>query len=212
MSWADVGQIAAASIASAGGIGAIMIGVVTFSTKKIADQMDRKFQATLDQKLEKYKSELSKKEYVSKTKFDTEFSLYRELSSTFADMINAINTLIPAGLSISPADREERLKYEKKCYEAAYPLAVKARNTLSANIPFVSDKIYDGYAELLHLTILQLGEYEDRFVVTNLCPQEEKERFSPDAYKRTREINKKWKTLNSSIREYISKLDVMEDK
>lgn len=212
MSWVDVGQIAVASIASAGGIGAIMIGVVSFSTKRIADRMDKKFQLTLNQALEKYKSELSKKEYVSKTKFDTEFLLYRELSASFAKMVKAISVLIPAGHALVPADRQERLDADMKHYKKARPAVVDAQDKLNANIPFIKENIYEGYTEILNLARLQLSEYEHRFIVTDLRPQEEKELFSHEAYQRTREINEKWKVLNCIIRDYICTLDVMEVK
>lgn len=212
MSWADVGQIAVASIASAGGIGAIMVAVVSFSAKRIADRMDKKFQSTLDQTLEKYKSELSKKEYVSKTKFDTEFSLYRELSVAFSQMIKEIYTLIPSGLTNIPVDEQERLNADKRHYESALPAVVNAQDKLNANIPFIKENIYEGYTELLQLARLQLSEYSDRFVVTDLRPQAEKERFSLDAYRRTKELQDKWKALNCTIRDYISTLDVMEDR
>ncbi|WP_158662708.1 hypothetical protein [Massiliimalia timonensis] len=211
MSWVEISQIAAAAIVSAGGIGGIIIGVVSFSANKIADRMDKKFQASLDKQLEKYKSDLSKKEYVSKTKFDTEFALYRELSLNFADMVKSINILIPIYANL-PADKKARLEYEKKCYESACPAVVKAQDTLNSNIPFISEEIFNGYEELLRLSILQLDEYVERFNALDLRPQQEKESFSPDAYKRTREINEKWKKLNNTIRAYISNLDVMEDK
>lgn len=211
MNWVEISQIAATAILSAGGVGCIIVGVVSFSVKKIADRMDKKFQVSLDKQLEKYKSDLSKKEYVSKTKFETEFVLYRELSLDFADMIKSINILVPIYAKV-PADKNARLEYEKKCYESALPAVAKAQNTLNSNIPFISEEICNGYEELLDLSILQLDEYEDRFNVLDLRPQQEKEMFSRDAYKRTHEINKKWKKLNHTIRTYISNLDVTEDK
>ena len=71
MSLVDFGQIAIASIISAGGIGAIIVGTVHFSANLIADRLSKKYEAKLIQENEKYKSEISKKEYVSKTRFDT---------------------------------------------------------------------------------------------------------------------------------------------
>ena len=212
MSWEDVMQIAVASITSAGGIGAIMIGVVSFSTKRIADRMEKKFQATLDQKLEKYKSELSKKEYVSKTKFDTEFALYRELSLSFAQMVKAISVLVPSGYTTVPADKQQRLDEDKRHYDSALPAVVDAQDRLNANIPFIKENIYEGYVMILQLAKCQLTEYESRFVVTDLRPQEEKETFTMEAYQRTEELNDKWKAINCTIRDYIASLDVMEDK
>lgn len=211
MSWIDISQIAMAAIVSAGGIGGIIIGVVSFSANKIADRMDKKLQASLDKQLERYKSDLSKKEYVSKTKFDTEFALYRELSLNFANMVKSTNILVPLyGRKL--VDSTAHLQYEKTCYEDAHSAFVKAQDTLNANIPFISEEIFNGYDELRYLALLQLYEYENRFNVLDLRPQHEKESFSPEAYKRTQEINEKWKNLNNTIREYISNLDVMEEK
>lgn len=209
MSWSDVVGIVITAIASVGGIGAIIVWIIKFLANKIAERISKNFQETLDEKLEKYKSELSKKEYVSKTKFDTEFILYRELSSAFAEMVKCVSILIPSGLTKVPSDKKEHLNYEKKCYESASPAFIKAQDTLNANIPFITEDIYEGYKELLALALMQLNEYEQRFVVTDLRPQSEKESFSDKAYARTEELNKKWIKLNQKIREYISTLDVM---
>lgn len=72
-----------ASIISAGGIGGIVVAVIKFSSSIIADRLSKKYESKLETALEKQKAELSKKEYVSKTRFDTEFSIYRELTSVF---------------------------------------------------------------------------------------------------------------------------------
>ena len=162
MSWSDVVGIVITAIASVGGIGAIIVWIIKFLANKIAERISKNFQETLDEKLEKYKSELSKKEYVSKTKFDTEFILYRELSSAFAEMVKCVSILIPSGLTKVPSDKKERLNYEKKCYESASPAFIKAQDTLNANIPFITEDIYEGYKELLALALMQLNEYEQQ--------------------------------------------------
>ena len=87
---------------------------------------------------------------------------------------------------------------------------MKAQDSLKSNIPFIPENIYDGYNELLKLFGLQLAAYEDRFVVTDLRPQSEKETFSRDDYKRTREISEKWITINNKIRKYLNSLEIIE--
>lgn len=87
MSWADVGQIATAAILSAGGIGAIIVGAVHFSVNQIADRLAKKYEAQLAQENQRYTSELSKREYVSKVRFDKEFELYQELSETQTTLV-----------------------------------------------------------------------------------------------------------------------------
>lgn len=212
MSWGDVWKVILAALASVGGIGGLIVLVIRFSANTLADRLSKKYELKLQKDLEGFKSDLNKKEYVSKTKFDTEFTLYRELSSAFAEMVKAIWILIPAGLTNVPADDEDRKEFDRMHYEAALPAVVNAQDTLNANIPFISEDIYDGYSELLSLARVQLSEYEDRFNIYDLRPKEEKERFSIEAYQRTYELNEKWKALNNTIRDYISKLDVVEDK
>ena len=212
MSWGDIWKIILAALASVGGVAGLIVLAVKFASNIIADRLSQKYEIKLQKDLEEFKSNLSKKEYVSKTKFDTEFSLYRELSSAFAEMVKAIWVLILAGLTNVPADDEDRKELDRKHYEAALPAVVNAQDTLNANIPFISENIYDGYSELLSLARVQLSEYEDRFNIYDLRPKAEKERFSADAYKRTYEMNEKWKALNNTIRDYISKLDVVEEK
>ena len=56
---------------------------------------------------------------------------------------------------------------------------------------------------------MQIGVFEYRWNVSYLASQEEKESFSSEDYKRTREINTKFNELNENIRKYITTLDVI---
>ena len=210
MSWADVGQIAVAAIASAGGIGAIMIGVVSFSAKRIAERMEKKFQATLDQELERYKSELSKKNYVSKVRFDAEFGIYRELSRAFFNMARDINSLVPARYNERPANEDDYKKYQDECYRASSQTLRVAQETLVQNAPFISEELYNDFLELISLSRLQISAYTKRFNVLYLAPREEKESYTMDDYKRAVEISEKFDALNKKIRNYLASLDVAE--
>ena len=210
MSWVDVGQIAVACIASAGGIGAIIIGVVKFLANRIADRMNAKFEATLSKELEKYKTELSKKEYVSKTRFDAEFSIYRELSKAFFNMARDINSLIPAGYSERPANEDDYRKYQEECWHASSQSLQTAQESLVQNAPFISEELYNDFLELVTLSRLQISAYTKRFNVLYLAPQEEKESYTAEDYKRAREISQKFGALNKRIRNYLASLDVAE--
>ena len=84
MSWEDICKIILAALASVGGVAGLIVLAVKFASNIIADRLSQKYEIKLQKDLEEFKSNLSKKEYVSKTKFDKEFSLNRELSSAFA--------------------------------------------------------------------------------------------------------------------------------
>lgn len=80
MDWAKIAEFAFSCIVAVGGIGAVFTGVVKWSSDIIADRLSRKYQIQLEKEKEKYKTELSRKEYISKTRFEAEFSMYKELS------------------------------------------------------------------------------------------------------------------------------------
>ncbi len=210
MNWEDVWKITVSIVGGLGGIAVIFTAIVRYLSNLIADRLSKKYEIKLSKEFEKYKSSLQNKTYISRTKFDTEFAIYRELSSGFSDAVIAINIMIPTGYTTVSADREARLELDKQHYETAVEAIVKAQDSLKSNIPFIPENIYDGYNELLKLFGLQLAAYEDRFVVTDLRPQSEKETFSRDDYKRTREISEKWITINNKIRKYLNSLEIIE--
>ena len=210
MSWENAGQIALAAIISAGGIGGIIIAVVKFSANQIAERMNTKFEATLNKELEKYKSELGKKEYISKARFDAEFEIYRKLSKAFFDMVCDINTLVPAGYSERPADEEAYQEYQENAWKNASKSLQTAQETIVQNSPFIPEEMFNDFQELVRLSRLQISAYTKRFNVGYLAPREEKESYTMDDYKRAGEIQDKYAALNKKVRNYLASLDVAE--
>lgn len=80
-------QIAIAVVISAGGISGILLAVIKFSSNIIADKLSKKYEFKLNKELEKYKTHLDSKIYITKAKFDKEFELYQQLSRNFFYMI-----------------------------------------------------------------------------------------------------------------------------
>ena len=208
MSWVDVGQIATAAVLSAGGISAIVVGAVHFSVNQIAERLTKKYEAKLAQETEKYKSELSKKEYVSKTRFDTEFQIYRDLSSVFFDLVKEINSLVPTGISNVPADQDDRDEEEKAHLNTAVQIAVKTQDVLNKNAPFIPETFYDAYDNILCLCRLQIDAVRRKW---NLFQRYHATgALSNDDFDRTKEINKTFRDINNAIRKHLAALDVME--
>lgn len=208
MSWAEVGQIAATAIVSAGGVGFVVYCAVKSCVKYIADALAKKYEAKLAQELEKYKSDLSKKEYVSKTRFDTEFQIYRDLSIAFFDLVKEVNALIPYGMTLRPADKQEREKLENKQLQEASRIAHDAQDTLNKNAPFIPEPFYDAYDSILRKCFIQIDVIREKFNVGNMCPDKGKPKF--EDYCRTNEINQDFRNNNNAIREYLASLDVIE--
>lgn len=210
MDLSQVLSIAFACIISAGGVGGIAIAVIKFSSNIIAERISAKYENKLEQALEKLKTDLSKKEYVSKVRFDAEFDIYRNLSKEFSQMIKYINIMIPEGLSYVPADDAKRKEQENKVYTEAHNHTNASQETLYANIAFIPEIIYKDYNEIITLCQNQLFAYERRFNSSYLATQKEKETFTDQDYERKHEINNKWRNINNEVRKHLSKLDIVD--
>lgn len=210
MNWNDIWKIVLCVISSAGGIGAVIAIVIKFCSDFIAEQVMKKYENKLQKDLEKYKSGLDNKVYITKAKFDAEFELYRNLSSSFFEAVKAVTTMIPAGYAIYPADKEDRKKYENELYDKASSATVAAQDILCCNIAFIPKELYEKYNEILGLCRQQVGTFQNRWNVNYLATQEEKEHFSHEDFQCSREILAKFNTLNDELRDYISKLDILE--
>lgn len=206
----NVWQIILGVVASVGGIGAVIVLIIKFSVNMIAKALEERYTLKLNKELELYKTNLDNKIYISKTKFDTEFGVYRELSKAFFEMVRDISIMIPSGLAKYPADKDAKKEYENKMYDNAFSSTVAAQDALNGNAPFISESLFDEYVRIVKLCQVQLGIFESRWNVYYLASQEEKESFSIEDYQRTDEINERFKTLNEHIREYLSKLDVLD--
>lgn len=210
LEWKDVWKIIVCILSSAGGVGVIVVGVIKFCSKFIAEQLMKKYENKLQKDLEKYKSGLDNKIYITKAKFDAEFELYRNLSSAFFEAVKSVTTMIPAGYAIYPANKEDRKEYENGLYDKAVEATVVAQDILHCNIAFIPKELYDKYKEILDLCNQQVGTFQNRWNVNCLASQEERERFSHEDFQCSRDIKKKFYSINDDLREYLEKLDVLE--
>ena len=206
----QVWKIVLEVVAAIGGIGVIFTAVIAFSSKFIADRLQKKYDIRLNEELESYKAGLENKKYISKTKFDAEFQLYKNLSKCFFDAVKTISVMIPQGYAKAPADKDVKKKVQEEYYMAAFTAVIAAQDELNSNVAFIPERFFDSYEEIRKLCMLQLDEFEKRWDVGYLADQEVKETFSRDAYNRTGEINENFKRLNNEIREYLETLDVLE--
>lgn len=208
MDWADIWKIILCAVGSAGGVGAIIVCSVKFAANIIANRLSQKYEAKTQKEIEKYKSGLDNKIYISKAKFDAEFELYRSLSKSFFAMIKDTTRMIPAGYANYPVDPKDREEYENGLYDKALASTVNAQDVLNSNIPFISKDLYKQYEDLVQLCRIQLSVFEERWNLGSDLSVEERKRFSPDDFKRSRQIKEDFYTLNNNLREYLKRLDV----
>lgn len=139
--WDELWEIVLGVVAGVGGIGVVIVAAVKFSADIIAKRLEDKYTLKMNKELEKYRMGLDNKIYISKTKFDTEFSIYRELSRSFFVMVRDITRMIPAGYAEYPADKEDREKYENMLYDNALKSTVTAQDFLYSNLLVHAEEI-----------------------------------------------------------------------
>jgi len=210
MDWNSIWKIVLTAIASVGGISGVIIITVKFSSNIIAERLSKKYELKLTKEIERYKAGIENKTYISKTKFDAEFALYRELSLAFFNAIKSVSIMIPRGYNTVPADEEAKKKFEENNYSRALTDVVKAQDILNSNIPFISKDIYDAYSDILVDCKTQLNVFEERWNKGFIGHKFGESTLEHEDYKRTGTINEKFEKINILLRDYISSLDVLD--
>ena len=115
----ELWKIIIAVIAGFGGTAGLIILIVKWAsgliTEKIQKDYDLKlekklasYKAEIDKELEKHRSALGNKNYITQKKFDVEFEMYQELAEKYYNLVKEASTLIPTGLTHVPADKKVR--------------------------------------------------------------------------------------------------------
>lgn len=203
----EVFKIAITVVASIGGIGVVILGIIKFSANIIADNLARKYDFKLNKEIENYKAFLENKTYISKAKLDEEFQIYRTLSLCQVNMVKETVQLFPTFTK----DLRDDYETYKKRHDSAFDAIMTAQDEYASNAPFISEEIYDKLLEIEELCKVQLSDFQD----FRLRPDAEEFRKNCSdayraAYERSREINEKHKAVLNALRDYLSKLDVSE--
>ena len=207
MSGDDIFKIFIAIISSVGGIGTVIVLIVKWCSNIIADKLSQKYELKMNKELEKYKAGIANKTYMSKTKFDTEFLMYRELSQTFAILVKECSQLFPTFTK----DVRNDYNIYKSIYNKCVNVIVNAQDKLNSCAPFISDSIFQAYMELEKLCKKQLNDFEYFRLQLNAKDYiEECLKEYRAAYKRTRIINDNYRQISTDLRKYIESIDVLE--
>lgn len=219
----EVWQTVLGIIASIGGAGTIILTVVKFTANRLTDTLMQKYQAKIDKDLESYKAELEKEmesykakqdktRYVSKIRFDTEFSLCRELMNAAHKMVT-ITYLVYPTFARMPSDPKEREKYRKEVWEAAEKSARSFAKLLYQNAPFISREVYLRMSDLYKLCNENIEVYAYRWDA-NLGKDwensQDKRKLERECYKRTQEFSTKLEEIVDMLRDYFAQMDISE--
>ncbi len=216
MTWEDALKIITAAIVSVGGAGVIICAVSKFLADRVAERLDKKYEAKLAKDQAKVEAQLSKKEYISKTRFDAEFKIFQELSEAQITLVNKANEALGVINGTYKDDADKRKKFLEE-FKSNY---WEFDTLLKKYAPFVSEKIYDQYKDLFSqitsvynlsfiiIVTVKNWDADVRFTLENKeFTLKNVQEIVPDLGKKLREQSDH---LTKEIRSYLDNLDAIQ--
>ena len=210
MSLREIWSVVGAIIVSVGGAGAIICGVSSFLANRIADRLEIKYQQTLDKELEKYRSALEQKRYVTKTQFDREYEIYGQLSKAFFELQIKLSTITHEDCYIERKSKKETYEHDIYIFKELTTCAGKAQGVLFENAAFLPETIFSHYEKIYDLANDQFWIFRQRlddYYNGKISMQERLTQADKDRYS---SIAKEMRETNSALRTYLNTLSVIE--
>ena len=151
------------------------------------------------------------KNYISKTRFDTEFRIYQEISESVLTLISEISTLFPRRLDAFPKSETDDLSLFEENFKNASDNYNAASRTINKYAPFIPKRIFELLESLRNKCRLQIYWYGEFFVKRRDATSNQ---VLIDEYNccgiRTAEIIEDQGTVMDFLRTYLENLDVKE--
>lgn len=212
-------EIFVSVIASAGGLGAILWISIKSVSKYLVEDLNKKYQLQLDKQLEEYKktldieksvhnSMLSNKVYITKSKFDVELAVYRDLSRLFMVMTKSCSFLFTEDNYYYDGEHSQEF-WVKKSLDAIHAVD-EAQNILYQNASFIPESLYLQYEQVLQKCqdiVLALEPLaHNSFGSTEA---EEKKKYVDLQKLCAKDILEDYDRLCKQLRDYLNRLDVL---
>ena len=169
MTITDAWRVALAVLASLGGGSLIVAALSSWLGKVWADRLMQRDRAKHSEELEKLRSsleqsqrllqgEIEKTLFVTKTHFETEFQIIREIWQEVSVVRGLMSQLRPKfGIVDVRQTQEERLV---ECLEAYFPAVQKLIQTVDRNSPFYPQEMYETLDQLVRVALREQHDIE----------------------------------------------------
>lgn len=205
----DIIKIIFGITASISVAGVVVLFVIKLAAEKIAEALEKKYTLKFDKEIEKYKSSLEGKNYITKTQFDIEFKIYRELTKSFFDMFISLYSLVSPsyeGVVASPDDYETT----GEIFMLTSGKVTDAQNCLHKNRAFVNESLYKKYDKIFIKAVNIFDEFKQSYF--NQCIETTvlNETWRKEKYKIVNQIEKELETTDDELREYLHSLTIID--
>lgn len=207
MGLSEILTIVFSSIGCFGIICALFIFTIKLCIEKIAESLQQKYTLQFDKELEKYKSNLDNCKYITKVQYDVKFEIYRNITSSFFNLILRLDALFSDKYFYSKKELDykqigEELKNTADCL-------FLVQNSLHENAAFIEKEFFDEYSELFDTASRLFDKYNVAFKDIELTKIKDRE-WRYKNYEIVADIHEKWSNLNDKLREYLKCLSVIE--
>jgi hypothetical protein len=211
MDWFDVIKVISTATLSTGIVGIIIFNIIRFSADRIAEKLSKKYEFKLNEKLETYKGHLDKKYYISKMRFDLEFSIYAEIAEILLIAYEECYWLFPVCIDRIPQDNDKANELYKERYKKAKEILYKFQHVLGSKSPFISEELYNDFIEIKNIMSIQITAYEyfGPIGIHKNSTNETHIKEGSEAWARTNEITNKHNEIIIKMRKYFDTLEII---
>lgn len=139
--------------------------------------------------------------HISKLRFDTEFSIYRELCEKFVTMVYDVMNLFPEGLYFEPPNEESKNKYYLELYNKCEESFTSANLTVNKFACFIDETIFNEFIAIKKQCAIQINwffQYRVRAFLDNNIVK---------CFERTTEIRESLEALMEKMRRHIASFE-----
>lgn len=139
--------------------------------------------------------------HISKLRFDTEFSIYKELCEKFVTMVFDVMSLFPEGLYFEPLDEQSKQEYHLQLYKKCESSFNNANLAVNKYACFIPASVFDEFIAIKKKCVIQINcffQYQVRHSSDDKVTE---------CFLRTSEIGQDLDTMMEKLRQHISSLN-----
>ena len=191
----------------------IMWGI-KFYSDRIAERLIIKYELKMNKELEYFKRKLEKNNYISQSRFDLEFNIYKDISEMLYIAVEKCYWLFPTQIDYSPQGKNEINIFYQKRYDNAVESIVGVQRVLGSKAPFISEELFNRFENLKQLLTTQVNMYPICGAIVGCRGTLGKELNDElnKSFLRTDEIKTDHKALIDKMRFYFDSLIIKDEK
>ena len=209
MNFDDILKLIFGGISCFGIICVMFIYTIKLCIEKIAESLQKKYSLKFDKELEKYKNLLIGKNYISKTQYDIEISIYRELSVKFFNLLVSFDSLYTSDYDFDDYHKRDDCDRIIADGQRTGEKLIAVQNCLHENAAFIPKEQFTKYESLRSALNAMYWEYLNEFKMKRLSETIQNEQWNKEREDRIKELQAEFDSLNEDLRDYLKSLSII---